>query len=131
MNPPPGLIVQRAVRMFHHVSRTRVVVVALVAGLAGLALPALAQDDGEGDQGGGTPACIDYEGYARYRGYGYYHYVRVTNGCEKRAECDVWTSVTPERHHVSLDPEETETVITHTGSPAREFTPHVSCQLAD
>ena len=131
MNPGTNLPVRPVVRMFSVVSRLRLVFAALLAGLALVALPVVAQDDGEGGGGSGTPSCIDYEGIARYRAYGYDHVVRVTNGCEKRARCQVWTSVTPEKHRVDLRPDETEEVLTRTGSPAREFTPHVSCELAD
>lgn len=117
--------------MFSFVSRLRPALVALIAGLALVAVPVVAQDDDEGGGGSGTPSCIDYEAIARYRAYGYDHVVRVTNGCEKRARCEVWTSVTPEKHRIDLRPDETEEVLTRTGSPAREFTPRVSCQLAD
>lgn len=132
MNPWRALPVHVGVRMFSVVVRQRILLALLVglAGLIGLGLPALAQDEGE-DEGGETPSCIDYEGHARYRAYGYDHLVRVTNGCDKPAVCQVWTDVTPEKHRISLRPDETEEVLTRTGSPAREFTPRVSCQLRE
>ena len=118
--------------MFSVVTRLRLVFAALFAGLALVALPVVAQDDGEGGGGSGeTPSCIDYRAVARYRAYGYDHIVRVTNGCDKRARCEVWTDVTPEKHRIALRPEETEEVLTRTGSPARAFTPRVSCELDD
>lgn len=120
--------------MIRVVGRIRIAVVAAIAGLASLALPALAGvavPARAQDQGGGTPSCIDYSGYARYRAYGYDHIVRVHNGCDKQARCDVWTNVTPDKHHISLQPDDTQEVVTRVGSPARAFTPRVSCELVD
>ena len=80
-------------------------------------------------QGDGNPECIEVSGQARYDGTGYLHIVRVRNGCDRPAECDVWTSVDAERHHVRVAAGDRAEVITRRGSPAYGFEPHARCTL--
>lgn len=72
-------------------------------------------------------SCVKYHPRVRYS-LGYDHLVDLQNGCEKSVVCTVKTNVTPEAQQVSLPAGEATTVITYVGSPAREFTPQVSCQ---
>jgi hypothetical protein len=102
--------------------------IAWAVALVTLAGPAVAQDDGDvGD--GALPSCIEVSGEARFRGYAYDHIVIVTNGCDERARCEVWTNVTPERRPVTVEAGRRQEVVTRVGSPARELTPHARCEL--
>jgi hypothetical protein len=100
--------------------------------LLAISLPILAiggaRADGD-EEPGQTPECIDYRGEARYRGLGYVHVVVIESSCRQTARCRVSTNVDPEVHEVDVPAGETEEVITRSGSPARAFTPNVSCTL--
>lgn len=99
------------------------IVLACVMGLAAvLGATAVAQNDG-------NPECIEVSGQARYDGTGYLHIVRVRNGCDRPAECDVWTNVDAERHHVRIPAGDRAEVITRRGSPAYAFEPDARCTL--
>jgi hypothetical protein len=80
---------------------------------------------GEGD----VPDCITYRGEARYGALGYNHIVVITNGCPSDARCTVSTNAAPDPLSVRVPKGETKEVTTLLGSPAREFTPHVTCTL--
>ena len=71
--------------------------------------------------------CIDVQGSARWVAYGYNHYVRVQNNCERDQRCQVATSVNPTVVEVDVDAGQSVEVMTQRGSPAREFTPRVEC----
>lgn len=77
------------------------------------------------------PSCIRVEGVARWGASAYNHFVRVTNGCERPARCTVATDVNPQPQTIEVAPGRTVEVLTFRGSPARAFTPRVSCELAD
>lgn len=98
--------------------------VALALSLAALAGSALAQDDA-------LPECVELSGEARYDGTGYLHIVRLRNGCDRAAACEVWTSVDAERLPVRVASGSTAEVIARRGSPAYAFTPHARCTLGD
>lgn len=72
-------------------------------------------------------SCVKYQARVRYS-LGYDHLVDLQNGCEKSIVCTVKTNVNPEAQQISLPAGEAATVVTYIGSPAREFTPKVSCQ---
>jgi hypothetical protein len=76
------------------------------------------------------PPCVTVEGVARWGADAYNHFVRVTNGCDRPARCQVATDVSPERHAVEVAPGQSVEVITFRGSPASAFTPRVTCELA-
>jgi hypothetical protein len=105
-------------------------VIGLAVGLAAVSLvgpvEGWAQGDGEPGQ---TPECISHRGEARYRGLGYDHVVVVESACETTALCRVSTDVDPEQYAVEVAPGATEEVMTRRGSPARAFTPRVTCTL--
>lgn len=73
-------------------------------------------------------ACISHRAEARFR-TGYDHLVHVENRCDRAARCAVSTNVSPTPIAITVAPRTTETVLTFRGSPAREFTAHVSCTL--
>jgi hypothetical protein len=77
-----------------------------------------------------APECVKHRTEARYRNLGYDHLVYVRNGCDKRVVCRVSTSVNSEPIEVSLNPGEERELLTWRGSPAREFTARVACQLS-
>lgn len=84
---------------------------------------------GPGPLDGEVPDCIQYEGKAHYGAYGYNHFVIIRNGCTRDARCEVSTDVSPETQRVTVPKGETKEVSTFVGSPAREFTPKVTCTL--
>jgi hypothetical protein len=100
----------------------RSVVVRLVALLLGalLLVPALAR---------AAPGCVDVSFYVVYRS-GYDHIVHLANHCDRSSTCSVSTNVNPEPTLVGLAPRQELDVLTFRGSPARVFTPRVTCQDA-
>lgn len=90
-----------------------------------LALPAigLAQND--------VPSCVTVRGQSRWGAGAYNHVVTVRNACERTVRCQVATSVNPRATEVSVRAGESAEVVTFLGSPAREFTPRVSCEQVD
>lgn len=73
--------------------------------------------------------CIQVWPEARYRNYGYDHYVHVFNGCAAHATCDVSTDVAPKSIKVRVRSGEAVSVLTFRGSPSQEFVPRVYCLL--
>ena len=81
------------------------------------------------DAGAPEPTCIRYWGEARMRAYGYDLIIHVQNACTKDAMCAVSSDVNPEVTNVKV-PKATEVeTVAWLGSPARELTPRVRCQL--
>lgn len=76
-----------------------------------------------------NPACVSIRAEARWQGAGYDHWVKITNGCGSPVACDVSTNVNPDALTVTVQPGQTSEVLTFRGSPARTFTPYVTCQL--
>lgn len=76
-----------------------------------------------------VPPCVEVSSEARYRGYGYDHIVRIANGCERAATCDVSTDVNPTPERTTIPSKEQVEILTFRGSPAREFVPRVECKL--
>jgi hypothetical protein len=76
-----------------------------------------------------APSCIQSRGEARYGASAYNHVVIVANACAIPADCVVSTNVNPEPQKVSVPAKSAIEVVTFLGSPAREFTPHVSCKM--
>jgi hypothetical protein len=72
--------------------------------------------------------CVDVSGEARFASIGYDHIVTLKSDCKKAVKCQVRTNVTSEPVGVDLAPAAEETVVTWRGSPAREFTPDVTCK---
>lgn len=105
----------------------------LASPLVGLAAPLL--------PAGPTPAkplanaagadCVTYEKDVRYGALGYDHRVMLTSACERSARCAVSASSNPEPQRVSVAAGATDTVLVARGSPAREFTATVRCELED
>ena len=81
------------------------------------------------DETGRHPECVEVRGEARYGSQGYDHYVFVKNGCDRRADCRVTTSVNPEPASLRVAPGATESVVMWRGSPAREFAARADCTL--
>ncbi|MFH2009514.1 MAG: hypothetical protein ABI333_23175 [bacterium] len=71
--------------------------------------------------------CISTWAEARYRAYGYDHIVHIRSRCKKAAVCDVSTDVSPKVQKVGVGAGAHVSVLTFKGSPARSFTPRVSC----
>lgn len=76
-----------------------------------------------------TPECVHWRTQTRYSAYGYDHIVHIQNRCDAVAECLVWTNVHPDRIRVAVAADTDIDVLTYRGSPAREFTAHVECEL--
>ena len=73
--------------------------------------------------------CVQAWTEARYRNYGYDHYVHIYNGCTAFATCRVSTNVAPKPIKVRVKPGRIEEVLTFRGSPSQEFVPRVHCVL--
>lgn len=78
---------------------------------------------------GSLPECVRVEAIVRWGADAYNHFVRLENGCDRRARCRVATDVSPEVQTVEVPAGRSVEVITFRGSPASEFTPRVSCEL--
>ena len=74
-----------------------------------------------------TGSCVDVKSEASFASVGYDHIVTLKSACKKHMSCSVKTDVNPDAAIVELDPGETKSVVTWRGSPAREFTPEVTC----
>jgi hypothetical protein len=107
-------------------SRLRLLGLALAISLPVLAVGGQGVAD---DEPGQVPECIEYRGEARYRGLGYDHVVVIESSCQQTASCRVSTDVDPQEHEVDVPGGETAEVVTRRGSPARAFSPNVSCTL--
>lgn len=90
--------------------------------LFALALPALVLAQNQ------VPSCVTVRGQARWGAGAYNHIVRVHNGCERSVRCRVATDINPRPTEVTVRAGESAEIITFLGSPAREFTPRVSCE---
>ena len=88
----------------------------------GLPLLALAQNH--------VPDCVDVTQQARWGAGAYNHIVRIHNGCDRTARCRVATDVNPRETAIEVAVGATEELVTFLGSPARAFTPRVTCELA-
>lgn len=89
--------------------------------LVGLPLLAMAQNQ--------VPDCVHVSGEARWGAGAYNHVVRIQNQCERAARCQVATDVSPQETQVRVAAGQTTELVTFLGSPARAFTPRVSCEL--
>jgi len=95
----------------------------LPVAVAALATPALVFAQNE------VPSCVSVRGEARWGAGAYNHVVIVQNTCDEAARCQVATNVNPSPTRVDVPAGETVETVTFLGSPAREFTPRVSCEL--
>ncbi len=94
---------------------------AFVLLVVGLPFLALAQNH--------VPNCVEVTHQARWGAGAYNHVVRIQNRCDRRARCRVATDVNPQETAIEVAAGATEELITFLGSPARAFTPRVSCEL--
>jgi len=78
---------------------------------------------------GSLPPCIQVEGVARWGADAYNHVVRVTNGCDRPARCQVATDVSPAPQAIEVAPGRTVELITFRGAPGSGFTPRVTCEI--
>jgi hypothetical protein len=98
----------------------------VVLAALGLALSAAPPASADGKE---VAKCIKVSHEARYRGLGYNHVVIVSNVCARAADCRVSTDVNPEPQDVSVAGGSQVEVVTFLGSPARDFTPRVTCAM--
>ena len=97
-------------------------------GFVGVFLTLLAATAAADDtQGAKAKDCIDVRAEASFASVGYDHIVTVKNDCKQPKTCSVKTNVNPDAATLELEPGESKSVVTWRGSPAREFTPNVSC----
>ena len=94
--------------------------------LGALTLPA-ARSGAKDTKAGKPKDCIDVHAEASFASVGYDHIVTVKNDCKQPKTCSVKTNVNPEASIIDLNPGESKSVVTWRGSPAREFTPDVTC----
>lgn len=76
-------------------------------------------------------ACVEMQAQAVYRNNGYDHIVHLRSRCGRSTACLVATDVNPAPVEVTVPPREQLAVLTFRGSPAREFTPDVTCRFSD
>jgi hypothetical protein len=75
-----------------------------------------------------APSCVKVRGEPRFQGYGQTHVVMVTNECDRKVRCEVYTNVDPyPRYTLVVAPGKTEEIATRQGSPASEFKPGYRC----
>ncbi len=77
---------------------------------------------------GESVTCVTVTAEARPVGGAFNHIVGLDNGCEHAVRCTVATDVNPEAQKVTLAAGGKQELVTFRGSPARVFTPQVSCQ---
>jgi hypothetical protein len=82
-----------------------------------------------GAAGAGAAACIQFWPEARMQAYGYNHIVHIRDTCSVAADCIVSTDVNPEPTKVTVDAKSETEANTYLGSPARVFTPKVTCTM--
>ena len=75
------------------------------------------------------PPCIEVHAHAVHNSTGFDHVVSIANGCERDADCEVTTDVSPELIAVSVPASETRELVTFRGSPTHEFNARVKCEL--
>lgn len=101
---------------------------ALIAGaiavVGGLAVSA------SGDRATANPPCVTWQAEVRYRPYGYDHVVVIHNDCDRDATCGITTNVNPNEIRVVVEAGHDAEVVTFAGSPSRDFTAAVQCELA-
>jgi hypothetical protein len=73
-------------------------------------------------------ACIRVRAEARYAALAYNHIVHLTNMCDAAQVCTVTTNVNPTPIEAAVPGHREVEVLTFRGSPAREFTPTVTCK---
>jgi hypothetical protein len=100
----------------------------LLVSLIGHTIGARANDQAPPKKPSPQVACVKSQSEARFDGYGYDHWVHLTNACKVAVRCSVKTNANPEGTVVELGVGEQKSVMTFMGSPAREFTVEVSCQ---
>jgi hypothetical protein len=76
-----------------------------------------------------VPVCIHFWPEARYRALGYDHVVHIKSACSADAHCKVSTDVNTEPLDATVPAHAEVEVVTWVGSPAREFTPTVTCHV--
>lgn len=108
--------------------RFRIEVFTLVAACAVAGVVGLRARTVLGEPAAPTP-CVQYWPVVVYRNLGYDHIVHLFNRCNERAVCLVASDVNPTPVDVSVSGNQHVEVLTMRGSPAREFTPKVDCEL--
>jgi hypothetical protein len=76
----------------------------------------------------GKAGCVTWKTEARYIGLGFKHFVYYTSACKEAMVCSVTTDANPNPTVTTVPPGGKATAITHSGSPASEFTANVSCK---
>ena len=110
---------------WHRFYATRALVVATLlgaglvfgGGLFGEPSDAVAQEE----------RCFETTNEARYRPYGYDHYVIIRNGCLHDLVCSVSTDVNPGPIEVAVAEGAAVEVLTYQRSPSQTFTSTVTC----
>jgi hypothetical protein len=89
-----------------------------------------AKKEGEktGEEKSKSPVCVTHRLEPRFMGFGFDHFVRLDNGCDKRMQCEVTTNLNPDPQTVKLEPFEKKPVLTFRGSPAMVFKADVHCE---
>ncbi len=82
-----------------------------------------------GDEAPNPAACVQAHGEVVYGALGYDHYVTVTNSCDREFACRVSTDVNPTPIDVVVPALQSVSILTFRGSPARVFTPYVTCSV--
>ncbi len=79
----------------------------------------------------GSTDCASVSASARLEAYGYSHVVILTNRCQTRVSCDVWTNVDPTpRVRLSAKPGEVVETVIRRGSPAHDVQAGKQCRVA-
>lgn len=80
-------------------------------------------------ESGNADACISFWGEARFGAVGFDHIVHIANRCAASVACAVSTDLDRAPQAVTVPGNQAVLVVTHLGSPASKFTPHVTCRM--
>jgi hypothetical protein len=73
--------------------------------------------------------CVAVSASARYVGPGYNHVASSVNHCARAVECELWSDVDPEPHHViQLEPGASADTVFRIDSPAYAFRAYYRCR---
>ena len=78
----------------------------------------------------GPKDCIAWSTEAKMDAYGYDHFVNLESKCAAAMTCEIKTSTNPQPTRATVQPGHNQRVLIWRGSPARELSAEVTCEVA-